>query len=175
MSVNVQNTGSAPFDRTVFVRISTPESVNVSRYDRPVFVESATTQTINLSFPVELNVGNYRVTLYYIDGNNNAQLLSGTTDQIGTFSVSQDVTGMEELLTDSSLKVYPTVASDYLMIDSQQEIQKLEVINSSGQSVDFRNAIGKDYQLSVGHLKQGFYILRVTTSDGSFVRKFIRQ
>lgn len=175
MSVNVQNTGSAPFDRTVFVRISTPESVNVSRYDRPVFVESATTQTINLSFPVELNVGNYRVTLYYIDGNYNVQLLSGTTDQIGTFSVSQDVTGMEELLTDSSLKIYPTVASDHLTIDSQQEIQKLEVINSSGRRVDFRNAVDRDYQLPVGHLKPGLYLLRITTSEGSFVRKFIKQ
>lgn len=175
MSVSVQNTGSAPFDRTLFVRISTPESVNVSRYDRPVFVESATTQTINFSFPVELNAGDYRVTLYYIDSNNNEQLLSGTTNQIGTFSVSTDVTGMEELLIDSSLKVYPTFASDYLTIDSQQEIQKLEVINSSGQRVDLRNAVGRDYQLPVGHLKSGLYLLRVTTSDGSFVRKFIKQ
>ncbi len=175
MSVNVQNTGSAPFDRTLLARISTLESVNVSSFYLPVFVETATTQTINLSFPVELNVGNYRVTLYYIDGNNNVQLLSGTTNQIGTFSVSKDVTGMEELLTDSSLKVYPTVASDYLTVDSEREIQQLEVINSAGQSVDFRNAVGRDYQLPVGHLKSGLYLLRVTTSEGSYVRKFIRQ
>jgi len=175
MSVDLQNTGSAPFDRTLLARISTPESVNVSSFYHPVFVESATTQTIHFSFPVELNEGNYRVTLYYIDGNNNARLLSGTTDLIGTFSVSKDVTGMEELLIDSSLKVYPTVASDYLTIDSQQEIQQLEVINSSGQRVDFRNAVDRDYQLPVGHLNPGLYLLRVTTAEGSYVRKFIRQ
>ena len=175
MSVDLQNTGSAPFDRRLLIRISTSESVNVSSYYHSVFVETNKTQAIHLSFPVELNEGNYKITLYYVDGNNYVRLLSGKTDQIGTFSVSKDVTGMEELLTDSSLKVYPTVASDYLTIDSQQEIVSVEVINSSGSIVAIGNAAVKQCQLPVSHLQPGLYFVRVTTTEGTVVRKFIRQ
>ncbi|MDD4821088.1 MAG: thiol protease/hemagglutinin PrtT [Bacteroidales bacterium] len=175
MSVGLKNTGTAPFDRTLIVRISTPDNVNILKFNYPVFVETNTTQTVHFSFPVELNVGNYKVTLYYIDGDGNTRLLSNKTDQIGTFSVSKDVMGVDEPRSDDSLQIFPTVASDYLNVVSEQEIQSVEVVNSSGSVVDFIKTDGKYCQFPVIHLKSGLYLLRITTTEGSIVRKFIRQ
>lgn len=72
------------------------------------------------------------------------------------------------------VSVYPNPAQDKVYIDTEQEVQSIELININGQLVQQirkPSAVGKTY--TVENLPKGFYILRINTDNQTESRKLI--
>lgn len=67
-----------------------------------------------------------------------------------------------------SLKLYPTVADDFLNIVSEEEISSVKVISMVGKTVYEGNAVSK---ISVSDLQAGAYIVEVKTINNNIARK----
>jgi len=73
--------------------------------------------------------------------------------------------------TPSNLSVYPNPAKDYLFIQSDKPVEKIEIYNSSGLCV-FSKDNGCD-KVDVSAWVDGFYFLRIYVDGASWVRKVI--
>ncbi len=75
-----------------------------------------------------------------------------------------------------NIVVYPNPAENIVNIQTGmgQTILKIQLINSLGQVVFNRDLDQTDqYTLDVEHLKSGFYVLQVSTSEGSISKKLM--
>lgn len=72
----------------------------------------------------------------------------------------------------NQLTLYPNPVSDVLTIQSDLDVTNFEIYNVLGQQV----ISGKDAtQINVSNLKQGTYLIKVTTSKGIETKKFIKK
>ncbi|GHT22475.1 hypothetical protein AGMMS4957_12730 [Bacteroidia bacterium] len=75
------------------------------------------------------------------------------------------------------IAVYPNPARDDLFIKSDTPIEKVEIFDISGHTVETWRAAslqqGNSQTINVSHLPDGIYLVRVACSDGSVVTKKI--
>ena len=79
-----------------------------------------------------------------------------------------------------TIKVYPTPTKDILQIDLPQSFKggKLEIINLIGKVVlqkEIEGAKIGTYKLNIAHLPKGAYILKLSTSEGEFNFKIVKE
>lgn len=67
-----------------------------------------------------------------------------------------------DLLANKSTVVYPNPATDFVNIESKENVNSIEIIGLSGQKL--LNSIAK--QINVSHLNQGIYIVKVQLENG---------
>lgn len=82
------------------------------------------------------------------------------------------VLGSTELESNKSLHVYPNPTQSTIHIESDKDIQKVELYNSHQRLIDETNGIES---LDLSGLDLGVYYLHVTTSNGTGVKKVIKQ
>ena len=71
----------------------------------------------------------------------------------------------------SNIKVYPNPASDILNIESQEEVNHIEIFDLLGKQIlSFKGAKNID----VSGLQNGIYLLKINTEKGSLTEKFIK-
>ena len=71
--------------------------------------------------------------------------------------------------------LYPNPASDKLIIEAQESIDKLEIYNLMGALVYSQNDCTNKAEVAVGDLPGGVYFLRLTTSSGTQVQRFVKE
>ncbi|MCJ8163843.1 M43 family zinc metalloprotease [Pontibacter sp. E15-1] len=106
-----------------------------------------------------------------------------TYPQPGRYSVrltisngSQNSTAVKEdfvHVTVNDLVVYPNPATDYITIEQPARVQvlQLELVSQLGQVLVREKTQDRVLRLDVRHLRQGVYILRIRSSNGTEVRK----
>ena len=76
----------------------------------------------------------------------------------------------------AGLTLYPVPARDVLIVDHAGKVTRAEVFDMSGRMhLSVINRGESRIRLSVGHLNPGLYLLRMATSDGPKVEKFIKE
>ncbi len=84
-------------------------------------------------------------------------------------------TGLQQPAT-ASVQLYPVPARDVLIVDHAAKVTHAEVYDMSGRMhLSAINRGESRIRLSVGHLNPGLYLLRMATSDGPKVEKFIKE
>jgi len=74
----------------------------------------------------------------------------------------------------SKIKVYPTITSDFITVQSNVlKIQKLKIVNISGQ-IQAEPAINPSGMYPVSKLAAGTYMLIIESDRGSVIKKFIK-
>ncbi len=73
---------------------------------------------------------------------------------------------------DPAIKLYPNPADDLLNIESTGRINMLTILDVSG-SLHMKS--GRRSAVDVSDLKPGIYILKVNTTNGTHIRKFIKR
>jgi hypothetical protein len=69
-------------------------------------------------------------------------------------------------------RVYPNPATDYILAEAKEEMDRAELINYLNQTVFVQeNLQSRRTSLSVGHLHRGIYLLKVTTKSDQASRK----
>ncbi len=66
----------------------------------------------------------------------------------------------------NSIKIFPNPASNQLTIQSEEEMQKIELLNFVGQIVLGKKASRKQITINTSKLESGVYIIRVKTIEG---------
>lgn len=72
----------------------------------------------------------------------------------------------------NNCKVFPNPANHYLTIDSQTPIATAEIFDISGKLL--LSALLHNNQLDISQLASGLYFIKLSTLEGSVVRKFIK-
>ncbi len=74
-------------------------------------------------------------------------------------------------LNKENVRIYPNPAKNVVNIDSEFEIEKLELLNPSGQQI----AVSTNNQFYINSFESGMYFIRVTFKDGSsIIQQFVK-
>lgn len=80
--------------------------------------------------------------------------------------------GIEEVALESTT-VYPNPATDVLNINTNENVQRVEIFNMQGQLVKAEN--GTVNHISVKDLSNGLYTVKLTTDNGTSMHKIIKK
>ena len=104
-------------------------------------------------------------------GNNNYHAASSVVQSFEVVDM-RTVTGIEEEAPDKIL-LHPIPANNTIYIDmGNQKLLEMTVTDLNGKQLTVH---AKDSQLDISSLKEGYYILRITTDQGVFSQKIIKQ
>ena len=100
------------------------------------------------------------------------------TDETGTaggFSIDYEggQVGVEEL-SRQELSLYPNPAKDRLHLSYSTPIQQVDILNAEGELLHRETPSSENVSLQVGHLPAGIYMVRITTEEQVFTKKFIK-
>ncbi len=79
----------------------------------------------------------------------------------------------ENEMAGTTLRIYPNPASDMLVIKSSGEIGNVAVFSISGAEVCNEQVSGNEFRLDVSGYASGVYVVKVATTTGIEVRRFI--
>ena len=83
----------------------------------------------------------------------------------GTLGIDDHRTG--------NVKIYPNPTTDFIFLETEENIQRVEILNLEGQLV--RAIEGTEDVVSVSNLSNGIYFLRCTTDKGIVTKKFVKE
>ncbi len=90
------------------------------------------------------------------------------------FENTQTSPGFTNTVQEFEFNIYPNPVIDILYIDSKEKYNKIEIINSIGESFIIINNYKN--QISLTHLSSGIYTIRLSSEDGHIAaRKFMKQ
>jgi hypothetical protein len=98
---------------------------------------------------------------------------SGTVYLDNIYAYKGSATGISEIENDKSLKIYPTVVTNSLNIESTESINKINIFNTTGQTVGTFNAIAGKSAINLSYLNSGSYIVSTRLSSGRILSKRI--
>lgn len=79
--------------------------------------------------------------------------------------------GIEDVTVENS--IYPNPATDNIIINSTENVQRVEIYNMQGQLVKVES--GNVNNISVRDLANGMYTLKLTTDNGTSVHKIVKK
>lgn len=82
--------------------------------------------------------------------------------------------GIDDNATLSSLLVYPNPTNDFIKIEAQVEISKIELFDIEGRNIISKSPNIASTILSLADYSSGIYLLRVTTPQGSSTKKIVK-
>lgn len=72
-----------------------------------------------------------------------------------------------------SLSIYPNPANDIVKINSEENMDYIEILNISGQIVSFENANTNNAEININNLSSGVYFIKVYTANDVTTQKLI--
>ncbi len=140
------------------------------------YMLSHTDEEMIYTFTIYLAPGNYDYKFFVNSGWNGAEWGDEFPDRtfevidaaVELFDVWGDpLTFVNTLLHD--LKIYPNPATDYISIESDVVLGKVQLYNRAGQMVYDQKINQHNYSLDVSGFQQGFYIVKIWLSGGELV------
>lgn len=95
---------------------------------------------------------------------------SGGFDLDAVAVINQNANSIEEI-SSYSIKVYPNPSNDWLFIESNYHIDKVKLLNLSGQII---NEVTGVNSLDISSLANGVYVLQVISGRNCFIKKIIK-
>ena len=81
--------------------------------------------------------------------------------------------GLDELINNAQVSVYPNPASERVVVASLAPINNVELINTLGQVVYSNNNMANGYNIPVSSLEKGTYFVKVRTADKVSTQKVV--
>lgn len=102
------------------------------------------------------------------------------TGQIGTYLLDIPVSRVSTLNSreyqNNDIKIYPNPTTSLLYFESNNAmIKEVEIMDINGRLVATISEIGENNALSVKELNSGIYLIKITTSNGIFTQKIIKE
>jgi hypothetical protein len=82
---------------------------------------------------------------------------------------------VDNVISDRGIKLYPSPVTDLLRIESETTILSIELYDIMGYKLQTIKVNSESFSLNMTSVPPGFYMVRVVTSMGSYVRKIIRK
>ncbi len=94
-------------------------------------------------------------------------------DSSSTYSENCLALGVDDEILDQTLNLYPNPVSEILSVESRLPLQSIEIYNLLGQEV---KVIDSDFEsINTSDLSRGIYMIKISSENGSTVRKLIKQ
>jgi hypothetical protein len=91
------------------------------------------------------------------------------------FLFEEDIVSSEVAPTIPQIKVYPNPAHDYLTISNVNQLQQIDIQNITGYSIWSKQFYGEEeVSIPVSGLKDGIYIIKISTSEKVYTQKFMK-
>lgn len=88
-----------------------------------------------------------------------------------TLNVTDAALAVNQFETKQGIVVYPNPASAILHVATDAAIKATAIYNVNGQRLEARLS---DNEIAIDHLQPGFYILELTTSEGTVFKNFVK-
>jgi uncharacterized protein YjdB len=111
-----------------------------------------------------VSVGSAVVTVTTQDGNYTASCI-----------VTVNSTGIINVPSAETLKIYPNPVQNTLYIQSSSTIEQVSIYDISGRMLQTFDVFKTSEVLDISHLSNGIYLLKIKTEDGEVVRKIVKQ
>ena len=100
------------------------------------------------------------------------------TDETGTadgFSIDYEggQVGVGNLAC-QEITMYPNPAKEQLNLVHSTPIRQVDIFNAEGERIHSETPGSEDVTLNISRYPVGIYIVRITTGEGTFVRKFVK-
>ena len=97
-------------------------------------------------------------------------------DCSATQLISVTTVGLDESNIDNNINIFPNPATDYIEINTLDQIKSIDVINVIGEIVIHKEVNGETNQrLSVTDLPKGYYIIRLISGTQSYSSTFLKE
>jgi len=108
--------------------------------------------------------------------NVSVETAAGCAGDSETFEVFiDDCTGIGENSLKSSVTINPNPARDFVIIKAKTELEKISILNITGEEVMIMAVHGKSSKLNTTSLSPGVYLIIIQTAEGVITKKlFIR-
>ena len=100
--------------------------------------------------------------------------ISGTGVASKTITVTQDITTDLTTETNNTITIYPNPVTDRLQVSGIKGVAKLTITDIYGKSVLYKEITDNEY-VSMASLHSGMYIVKVSTSEGTFEKKVLKK
>jgi hypothetical protein len=119
--------------------------------------------------------GGYYVVMY--DYTNQKTILRTTNSQAKTFfTLGDEWAGIEKISTAGSTMIYPNPATDALNVVSVDAVSRASVFSLTGSLLTDRTlSSATSFSLDVASLPAGVYMLRLVTTKGTTVNRFVKK
>jgi uncharacterized repeat protein (TIGR01451 family) len=167
--VSVENTGNQPFSGNFMVYVAVLDSGSLLLN----LIDSVSIQTPSLlaGDTSGVTISNDISPAKFMDGNNTVVIWPASPGYLTTDSIFRDIyviTFQEtDELTINQLNIYPNPVSDYLMIQSKLEVEKVRILDLNGKEIFQSHAT----TFSINEITAGVYILEIITSEGKSLQK----
>ena len=131
------------------------------------FGESATqTLTLDFTIPSNYDLNNLEL-IVFIQDNTTKEVLQG--------AFADYITGIENIIGENEISVYPNPASEVVNLTSGTEITNVNVYNNTGQLISSEQVNGNFYQLNTSEFQAGIYLFQVESNEGVVSKRIIIQ
>ena len=80
---------------------------------------------------------------------------------------------LEKESMDNDIVIYPNPAFNHININTKDKIKKIEILDLSGRLIKI--SIGNVKMVHINELNSGNYILKITTNQNQYLKKFIKK
>lgn len=108
-----------------------------------------------------INSGSYQVGVSYGNG------------CVSMSDIASIITTEIDITSKNRLKVYPNPTTDYIIIEGITNAN-IEIFNLQGQIIKNVNTISNKSNIDISNIPNGIYSIRITTTDGIFVHKMVK-
>jgi hypothetical protein len=95
-------------------------------------------------------------------------------DPASWIAANDVITSSETFVTEDDILIYPNPVGDILNINSGFDIKSITLFDIYGRQLSSVRTGGNSYELDMEQFSGGLYILRIVTSQGTYVRKIIK-
>lgn len=144
--------------------ISIPDNVNDG-----ITVQRVIYEDCFIDDEVELWIFNGGEHTWFAEPNNDTDGAKEFWKFFSKFENSDD--NLSALKDKLQLKIYPNPTTNFIKVESSETVEQLEILNLQGASI--RVIQYPSDKIDLSNLQSGCYYIKVKTSKGSFVKKFL--
>lgn len=87
--------------------------------------------------------------------------------------LSNDITGIETILNNKEIEIFPNPAKNEIFIKSDSQVNRVEIYSLAGSLLIIENNLNEKISLAV--LPKGIYMIRVYTDNGLEIGKIVKE
>ncbi len=128
----------------------------------------SSTQTLTLDFTIPTSYEMQHLELIvFIQDNDTKEVLQA--------NFAEYITGIENIIDENEIAVYPNPANDIVNVTSGREITNVKVYNNTGQLVSNKQVNSNFYQLNTSQFDAGIYLFQIESNEGVTSKRIIIQ
>ena len=124
---------------------------------------------IDISFSIDQSWNTENIELVaFVQDFESRHIFNGTKSSLVT-------TSLDKVKSEGSILISPNPASDFVNIQSTDEVIAIKLINNLGQVINMVSVNQSNYQLNIRNFSAGMYLIQVETKNNTITKRIVIQ